>query len=106
MRERRLRFASVLLAFLPAIGLATSAQAQPPVRTGSSPSYGPYCFPVGARGPNGERQDIARQRGIGIHGGRTGPMFPTQGCIRVSNIAIRDLYNIHQQDPITQITIR
>lgn len=28
--------------------------------------------PVGAIGPNGERQDIARQRGIGIHGGREG----------------------------------
>jgi hypothetical protein len=79
---------------------------QDPVSTGNSVSYGPYFFPIGAQGANGERLDIARQRGIGLHGGRTGPNSPTEGCIRVSNDTITDLVRIHQADPITSITIR
>ncbi len=82
---------------------------QPPINTAGSISYGPYYFPVGARGPKGERLDIARLRGIGIHGGRTGPNDPTLGCIRISNNDVRDLYFWYHFfasiDPITQITI-
>lgn len=79
---------------------------QNPVNTEGRPEFGPYFFPVGEVGPNGERLDIARQRGIGIHAGRTGPESRTHGCIRVSDETDRSLYDIHQSDPITSITIR
>ena len=67
-----------------------------PVSTGTSISYGPFFFPVGARG------DIARDRGIGIHAGRSGPQSRTQGCIRVSDAAIRVMAGRFN---ITSITI-
>jgi RHS repeat-associated protein len=76
------------------------------VNTEGRPEYGPYFFPIGEVGPNGERLDIARKRGIGIHGGRSGPESRTEGCIRVSDQTDRELYRIHQADPITSITIR
>lgn len=79
---------------------------QNPVHTEGRPEYGPYFFPVGEVGSNGERLDIARQRGIGIHGGRRGPESRTQGCIRVSDETDRNLNQIHQADPIHSITIR
>ena len=79
---------------------------QNPVNTEGGPEFGPYFFPVGEVGPNGEGLDIARQRGIGIHGGRRGPESRTHGCIRVSDETDRALYEIHQSDPITSITIR
>jgi RHS repeat-associated protein len=79
---------------------------QNPVNTEGRPEYGPYFFPIGEVGPNGERLDIARQRGIGIHGGRRGPESRTQGCIRVADQTARDLQETHQADPITSITIR
>ncbi len=79
---------------------------QDPVNTEGRQEYGPYFFPVGDVGSNGERLDIARQRGIGIHGGRSGPESRTHGCIRVSDETDITLYEIHQADPITSITIR
>jgi RHS repeat-associated protein len=78
---------------------------QKPINTAGHPEYGPYFFPIGARGPLGQRLDIARQRGIGIHGGRRGPQSRTQGCIRVSDATDVALYNFYQRDPITEITI-
>jgi len=79
---------------------------QPPINTAGQPEYGPYFIPIGARGPNGERLDIARERGIGIHGGRRGPQSRTQGCIRVGDDTVRDLVDINRRDPITEIEIR
>ena len=79
---------------------------QSPINTQGQPEFGPFFFPVGAVGPNGERFDIARKRGIGLHGGRRGPESKTQGCIRLSDDDIRNLVDIHRQDPITDITIR
>jgi hypothetical protein len=82
---------------------------QRPISTAGSLEYGSYFFPVGARGPKGERLDIARIRGIGVHAGRTGPRSRTRGCIRVSDDDVRDLYLwyqlLEQIDPITHITI-
>ena len=78
---------------------------QPPVNTKGSKSYGSYFFPIGAVGPNGERQDIARQRGIGLHAGENGYMSRTNGCIRVDESTIQQLYDYSQQDPITTIII-
>jgi RHS repeat-associated protein len=59
-------------------------------------AYGPAFFPIGQAG------DIARRRGIGIHGGRRGPQSPTQGCIRVSDDALRQMV---AQFNIVSITI-
>ena len=78
---------------------------QNPVETGSSISYGPYFYPIGAVGPNGERQDIARQRGIGLHAGRDSYLHPTHGCIRMNNGDISNLYNQTQHAPLQTITI-
>jgi lipoprotein-anchoring transpeptidase ErfK/SrfK len=75
------------------------------VPTGNSPSYGPYFYPIGAVGPNGEPRDIARQRGIGLHGGRTGYSYPTHGCIRMNNGDIINLHNQTQNAPLQAITI-
>jgi RHS repeat-associated protein len=78
---------------------------QPPVvidpsDTANYARYGPYEFPIGAPG------SLIRKRGIGLHGGRTGPQYPTWGCIRVSNSTIKELYEYNQIDPITSITIQ
>jgi RHS repeat-associated protein len=71
-------------------------------------AYGPIFYPIGQVGPNGERQDIARERGIGLHGGREGFDSPTHGCIRMNNQDITNLSNILRalNDPLTRITIR
>ena len=79
---------------------------QYPINTSGRAEYGPFFFPIGAIGPGGERLDIARQRGIGIHGGRRGPQSRTLGCIRISDNSARLLNEIHQYDPITSIVIR
>lgn len=79
---------------------------QPPINTTGRPEYGSAFFPVGAVGPNGERLDIARQRGIGVHSGRRSYQSKTQGCIRVDENTIQDLLRINKNDPITQITIQ
>lgn len=79
---------------------------QPPVNTTGRPEYGSAFFPVGAVGPNGQRLDIARQRGIGVHSGRRGYQSRTQGCIRVDESTIQELLQINQNDPITEITIQ
>lgn len=68
-------------------------------------SYGPYFIPIGEIGLFGSRLDIARQRGIGIHGGRSGPGSRTEGCIRLSNDNIIDIVEFHQIDPLTEISI-
>ena len=78
---------------------------QPPVTTGSSISYGPYFYPIGKVGPNGERQDIARQRGVGLHAGRDSYLHPTHGCIRMNNGDISNLHNQTQNAPLQIITI-
>src|SRR6185437_2229001 len=61
---------------------------QQPVNTGNSASFGNWFLPVGscAQGQTapctGQRGgDIARQRGIGIHGGRRNAQSRTNGCI-------------------------
>ena len=68
-------------------------------------SYGPYFYPIGAVGPGGERLDIARQRGIGLHAGRDSYLHPTHGCIRMNNRDIIDLHNQTQNVPLQVITI-
>jgi hypothetical protein len=75
--------------------------------TATRAAYGPAFFPVGSCGTSAscsgvQAGDIARQRGIGIHGGRTGPQYPTQGCIRVSNQAVQQMASGFN---ITSITI-
>lgn len=67
--------------------------------------YGPYFFPIGARNPGGSPGDIARQRGIGIHGGRRSHNSRTEGCLRLDNSDITDLYTRTLTDPLTSITI-
>ena len=68
-------------------------------------SYGPYFYPIGAVGARGERLDIARQRGIGLHAGRDSYLHPTHGCIRMNNRDIVDLHNQTQNVPLQVITI-
>lgn len=84
---------------------------QGPIYTGNSESFGPYYFPVGdcgtsptCSGPQGG--DIARKRGIGVHGGRTGYQRPTDGCIRLNNDDVRTLNEMNAADPLTKITIQ
>jgi hypothetical protein len=79
---------------------------QPPVNTEGSVSFGPFFWPIGAVGPNNERLDIARQRGIGLHCGRTGYEDPTWGCIRMNDESCYDLFNLTRDYPLTEITIR
>ena len=79
---------------------------QPPVDTQGRVEYGPYFWPIGDVGPNGERLDIARQRGIGLHCGRSGPESRTQGCIRMSDADCYNLFDATRNDPLTEITIR
>jgi len=78
---------------------------QPPINTDGLPEFGPYFWPIGAVGPNRGRLDIARQRGIGIHSGRSGSQSRTQGCIRISDEDSACLYEATQDDPLTKITI-
>ena len=56
-----------------------------PISTGTSESYGPFFLPIGAPG------DVARSRGIGLHGGRSGPQSRTEGCVRSGNAAITEM---------------
>ena len=79
---------------------------QPPVRTTGRIEYGDYFWPIGAVGPNGERLDIARQRGIGLHCGRRSHQSRTEGCVRMDNPDCLDLYNRTLGDPLTRIEIR
>jgi len=60
------------------------------------PSQGPYFIPI--YGVDGRTE-------LGIHGGRTGPEYPTMGCIRMSNQNLVELVNIHRGDPMTTITV-
>ena len=71
-----------------------------PVPEGDSPKYGPWFYPVGAPG------DIARNRGIGIHGGRKGPSSPTYGCMRMGNQDIQGMHDQTISDPLVLITIQ
>ena len=66
-----------------------------PISTGTSESYGPFFFPIGAPG------DVARSRGIGLHGGRSGPQSKTEGCVRSGNAAITETVIKFNIKPIT-----
>ncbi len=79
---------------------------QSPVNTSGDVRYGPYFWPIGAVDAQGNRVDIARQRGIGLHGGRRGHQSRTQGCIRMDDADILDLYRRTTNDPLTAIEIR
>ena len=79
---------------------------QPPIDTPGRPEYGPRFWPIGARGPNGERLDTARKRGIGLHSGRRGPESRTQGCIRISDSDSDTIAMEVANDPLTSITIQ
>lgn len=84
---------------------------QKPIATGDSKSFGPYFFPIGDCGESstctGEKAgDIARQRGVGIHAGRSGPEDKTNGCIRTSKEDIVELHEMSQEEPLTEITIQ
>jgi len=88
--------------------------------TGDSRRYGPHFIQVGDSGESGtERNDIARQRGIGIHGGRegepdshgrTGHEHNTQGCIRMENDDLEELVDWMgdhaDDDAVESITIQ
>jgi len=78
---------------------------------GNSPSYGPHFIQVGDSGESGtERNDIARQRGIGIHGGRDGHEHDTEGCIRMENDDVDELVDWMGEhaddDAVESITIQ
>jgi RHS repeat-associated protein len=79
---------------------------QLPINTGNSVSYGPYFFPIGAVNPDGTPGDIARRRGIGLHGGRRNHNSRTEGCLRADNADILDLVRRTAADPLTSITIK
>ena len=79
---------------------------QSPVNTSGDVRYGPYFWPIGAVDAQGNRADIARQRGIGLHGGRRSHQSRTQGCVRMNDADILDLYQRTTNDPLTTIEIR
>jgi len=79
---------------------------QSPVNTSGDVRYGPYFWPIGAVDAQGNRADIARQRGIGLHGGRRSHQSRTQGCVRMDDADILDLYQRTTNDPLTTIEIR
>lgn len=79
---------------------------QAPINTQGRPEYGPRFWPIGARGPNGQRLDIARQRGIGLHSGRRGPQSRTLGCIRINDSDSNTIAGQVANDPITEISIQ
>ena len=66
-------------------------------RSDRLPSQGPYFIPI---------YGILGRSEIGIHGGRSGPQYPTMGCIRTGNQDITDIVDIYRQDPITGIIVR
>ena len=82
----------------------------PIVDTGDSESYGPHFIPVGDAGDGDDRNDIARQRGIGIHGGRDGHEHVTYGCIRMENDDADELVDWMREhaddDAVKSITIQ
>lgn len=61
---------------------------------------------MGAVDARGNRADVARQRGIGLHGGRRRYQSRTEGCIRMNDADILDLYQRIINDPLTTIEIR
>jgi RHS repeat-associated protein len=65
-------------------------------RVNRIPSQGPYFIPI--YGVDGRSE-------LGIHGGRTGPEYPTMGCIRMNNQDLSDLVNIHRGDSLSTITV-
>jgi RHS repeat-associated protein len=79
---------------------------QSPINIQRQPEYGPRFWPIGARGPEGQRLDIARQRGIGLHSGRRGPQSKTEGCIRISDSDSDTIAGQVTNDPITDISIQ
>ena len=79
---------------------------QSPIPTGNSVSYGPFFFPIGTVNPAGSPGDIARQRGIGLHGGRRSHSSRTEGCLRVDNGDLNELVHRTRTDPLTSITIK
>ena len=79
---------------------------QSPINTSGDFRYGPYFWPIGAVDAQGNRADIARQRGIGLHGGRRSHQSRTQGCVRMDDADIQDLYQRTTNDPLTTIEIR
>ena len=79
---------------------------QSPVNTSGDVRYGPYFWPIGAVDAQGNRADIARQRGIGLHGGRRSHQSHTQGCVRMDDADILNLYQRTTNDPLTTIEIR
>ncbi len=81
---------------------------QDPINTGTSESFGPWYIPIGScaagaaapcTGTNGG--DVARRRGIGIHGGRSGPQSRTLGCLRMSNSDVSTMVNLFDIRVIT-----
>ena len=79
---------------------------QLPINTSGDIRYGPYFWPIGAVDASGNRADIARQRGIGLHGGRRSYQSRTEGCIRMNDGDILDLFKRTINDPLTTIEIR
>lgn len=62
-------------------------------------SYGIFVF------------DVHGRTGMGLHSGRAnapnspGPKHPTEGCIRTTDEAMRKILEVHNRDPITDITV-
>ena len=78
---------------------------QKPISEAGSKPYGPFFFPVGAV-VGGKPADVARKRGIGIHGDRNGPSSITLGCIRVSSETDQELFRIYSTETFMTIEIR
>ena len=62
--------------------------------TGPYGSYGIFVF----NGPG--------RSGMGVHSGRRGPQSKTEGCVRTTDPCMDVLNMLHQQTPITTITIQ
>ena len=58
--------------------------------------FGPYAIPI---------QNVPGRTGIYWHGGRSGPSSRTEGCLRSGNADIREIVEIYNRNPITQITV-
>ena len=62
-----------------------------------------------ANGPYGSNGNFVfnfpNGSGIGVHSGRSGPQYRTNGCIRSTDAATSLINNLNSTDPLTSITV-
>jgi hypothetical protein len=66
----------------------------------------PESGPTGPYGSNGDFVfDVPGHTGLAVHSGRSGPLSPTNGCIRTTDPATELLDEINSVDPLKTLTV-